>query len=174
MKNQRIITVLPYNPEWPHLFQNEKNLLKNVLGEQAITIEHIGSTSVVGFSAKPIIDILIEVKNLHAVDALNEALALVGYKAKGENGIEGRRYFQKGGLERTHHLHIFEPEHEHAYHHRVFRDLLRSDPDIAEQYSEIKLNAVKQCDNNMQTYMALKNDFIETQLVRAKHKLKKG
>jgi len=165
---KRIIKVVEYDEAWKVLFLIEKQSLSKLLDEQAIAIEHIGSTSVVGLWAKPIIDILVEVHSLSVVDTLIADFEKLGYKAKGENGIEGRRYFQKGGVNRTHHLHIFELGSLHAFNHRIFRDYLNSHPKLATQYGEIKKCAANKCKNDMQIYMALKDEFIKTQLSNAR------
>lgn len=165
---KRKIEVVEYNEVWQALFLKEQRLLSQLLGSQAIAIEHIGSTSVPGLWAKPIIDILVEVKSFHYVDALEDDFAKLGFKAKGENGIEGRRYFQKGGMQRTHHLHVFELGHTDAFNHRIFRDYLNAHPDIALEYSGVKRQAALKCGQDMQVYMALKDDFIKAQLLKAK------
>ncbi len=157
----RTIEVIDYDPNWTKRFELEKQLLTKILGSNAVTIEHIGSTSVFGLAAKPVIDILIEVTNLDELDTANNDLALQGYVVKGENGISGRRYFQKGGVQRSHHVHAFQSGNEHLLRHRAFKEYLIAYPNIASQYGEIKKDAALKCHHNTQTYMALKNDFIE-------------
>ncbi|MEI6926383.1 GrpB family protein, partial [Klebsiella pneumoniae] len=103
----RILTVVDYDEMWPTLFENERTLLQMTLGKVISRIHHIGSTSVPGLSAKPVIDILIEVANLEELDSLNQAMEGVGYTVRGENGILNRRYFTKGGSQRSHHIHAF-------------------------------------------------------------------
>ncbi len=88
----RILTVVDYDEMWPTLFENERTLLQMTLGKVISRIHHIGSTSVPGLSAKPVIDILIEVANLEELDSLNQAMEGVGYTVRGENGILNRRY----------------------------------------------------------------------------------
>lgn len=97
----RILTVVDYDEMWPTLFENERTLLQMTLGKVISRIHHIGSTSVPGLSAKPVIDILIEVANLEELDSLNQAMEGVGYTVRGENGILNRRYFTKGGNQRS-------------------------------------------------------------------------
>ncbi|VGH57106.1 putative dehydrogenase [Klebsiella pneumoniae] len=103
----RILTVVDYDEMWPALFENERTLLQMTLGKVISRIHHIGSTSVPGLSAKPVIDILIEVANLEELDSLNQAMEGIGYTVRGENGILNRRYFTKGGNQRSHHIHAF-------------------------------------------------------------------
>ena len=98
----RILTVVDYDDMWPTLFENERSLLQVTLGHVISQIHHIGSTSVPGLSAKPVIDILIEVTNLDELDSMNQAMERAGYTVRGENGISNRRYFTKGENQRSH------------------------------------------------------------------------
>jgi len=92
-----------------------------------------------------------QVKNLNAI----------GYKAKGENGISGRRYFQKGDDKRTHHIHAFISGDENITRHLAFKAYLIAHPDIAKSYDLLKRKAVLNCNNDTQLYMSLKNNFIQ-------------
>ncbi len=88
----------------------------------------------------------------------------MGFIAKGENGIAGRRYFQKGGIKRSHHLHIFERGNQHAINHLRFRNYLRSNEQAVLEYSAIKKQAALACDNDPVIYMQLKGSFISQTL----------
>lgn len=158
---QRKIEVLDYDPNWTIKFNVEKALLNQAIGSVALKIEHIGSTSVTGLAAKPIIDILIEVSSLESLDDSSEKLEAIGYQIKGENGIEGRCYFQKGGDERTHHVHAFLSGDINLIRHRAFKEYLIAHPDISKAYGDIKKQAAASCNNDSLLYMALKNEFIQ-------------
>ena len=95
----RKIVVVDYRPEWAEAFEREAARIANVLGENMVAIHHIGSTSVPGLCAKPIIDIMPVVRDIGAVDECNEGFIALGYTPMGEFGIPGRRYFHKGGDE---------------------------------------------------------------------------
>ena len=95
------ITVVDYNPLWPKKYEEEALLIKDILADNCVAIYHIGSTSVEGLAAKPIIDIMAAVQNLEKVDDAAEAFSKIGYEYLGEFGIAGRRYLRKGGDERT-------------------------------------------------------------------------
>lgn len=157
----RIIEVVNYDSRWVKLFESEKVLLAKAIGQNALKIEHIGSTSVIGLSAKPIIDILIEVTCLTALDRVNKKIEDIGYLVKGENGITGRRYFQKGGLQRSHHIHAFQTNDMHLRRHRAFKEYLIAHPKTLLAYDKVKRMAASQSGNNIQTYMMLKNGFIQ-------------
>ena len=93
--------------------------------------------------------------------AYNEKMAALGYRAKGENGITGRRYFQKGGDQRSHHIHAFQSNDKHLIRHIAFKEYLIAHPQIASEYGSIKQSAAFKCQNDNMAYMAMKNNFIE-------------
>lgn len=159
--SNRVIEVVDYDPNWSKAFEIEKVMLAKAIGNNAVKIEHIGSTSVVGLSAKPVIDILIEVTKLAELDSANKNLVALGYNVKGENGISGRRYFQKGGNQRSHQVHAFQTSDFHLHRHRAFKEYLIAHPNIASEYGKIKKEAVSKSENNINIYMALKNGFIQ-------------
>jgi len=160
----RTIVVVPYDNQWPELFEAECLLFKTLLGGVAKSIHHIGSTSVPGLSAKPVIDILLEVSAINALDRYNAAMAHAGYVARGENGISGRRYFIKGGDKRSHQVHAFAAGDIEILRHLAFRDYLRKNRVIAEEYAEIKHSAALLSKNDVHRYSALKANFIEHHL----------
>ena len=104
------ITVVNYDPEWPSKYVRERDYITEILKENCISIYHIGSTSVPGLAAKPIIDIMAVVRSLEKVDTVAEKFSEIGYEYLGEFGITGRRYLRKGGDERTHQIHIFQAD----------------------------------------------------------------
>lgn len=159
----RILTVVDYDEMWPTLFENERTLLQMTLGKVISRIHHIGSTSVPGLSAKPVIDILIEVANLEELDSLNQAMEGVGYTVRGENGILNRRYFTKGGNQRSHHIHAFATGDAQIIKHLAFRDYLIKHNDVAIQYALMKKSAMLLCENDSHRYSIYKADFIQKQ-----------
>ena len=165
--NIRIIRVVDYDPRWPELFKAERNLLLKTLGDLIVRIHHIGSTAVPGLAAKPTIDILPEVTDVNELDGYNAAMEELGYTPMGEYGIPGRRYFHKGYPDRTYHLHAFNAGDPAAIRHIAFRDYLIAHPQIAAEYAELKRRCARECDNDIEKYGALKNDFIKTHEKRA-------
>ncbi|EOC1316130.1 GrpB family protein [Cronobacter turicensis] len=156
----RQITLEPYNPAWPAQFAEEEKRVSEALGDVALAVHHIGSTSVPGLAAKPVIDMLVEVSSLKALDALNSAMQALGYTPRGEYGIPGRRYFIKGETVRTHHLHAFIAASEQVTRHLAFRDYLRRHDDAVREYSQIKFAAARDSGFQSDLYSQLKNDFI--------------
>ncbi len=158
--SNRKIEVLDYDKNWPAVFETEKALLLGIIRNLTIKIEHIGSTSVPNLAAKPIIDILVEVSDLNQLDTKDDDFRHLNYAVKGENGIAGRRYYQKGGDNRTHHIHAFQSGSPALCRHRAFKDYLIAHPDIADSYALIKKEAALSCQHDNELYMSLKNDFI--------------
>ncbi|MBK9577942.1 MAG: GrpB family protein [Fibrobacteres bacterium] len=158
----RTLELLHHNPKWADLFKAEEDLLRFVLGDVVVGIHHVGSTSVIGLMAKPIIDILLEVKAHEVLDSRGDGLIANGYTPKGEFGIPGRRFFVKGGENPTHHVHAFVEGDANIDRHLAFRDYLRGNPDVAKQYQEAKQHALAACGNDIGKYCELKNDFIQS------------
>ena len=121
------VTVSDYDPAWPEAYARERKAITGILGDNCLAIYHIGSTSVPGLPAKPIIDIMAAVRSLEQVDEAARDFAGIGYESCGEFGIPGRRYLRKGGDERTHQLHIFQAgDWNNIGRHLAFRDFMRS------------------------------------------------
>ncbi len=158
----RSVRVVPYQAGWPAMFREEAARLEAVFGPELIALHHIGSTSVPGLQAKPIIDMLPEVRDIEDVDGLNEALSRLGYQAWGEYGIAGRRYFSKGGeIHRTHQMHCFQHDNPGIERHIAFRDYLIAHPDEAEAYGRLKDALAQQFPTDIVGYMDGKDAFIK-------------
>ncbi len=162
MSVQRTIVVVVYNPLWPQMFEEEAAKISAVFGSELISIHHIGSTSIPGMSAKPIIDIMPVVHHIEAVDALNSAMIELGYEPLGENEIPGRRFFRKGGeVRRSHHVHAFGTTSPEIKRHRDFRDYLIAHPIEARQYADLKIELAIKFPHDIEGYMNGKDAFIK-------------
>jgi GrpB-like predicted nucleotidyltransferase (UPF0157 family) len=161
--------ICPWTEEWAKVFSHEEKWLKEILKDEIVDIFHIGSTSVpaVGY-AKPIIDILMVVKNIEKVDLFNEELQRFGYEPKGENGIPGRRYFPKGNETRTHHLHIYQVGHENIKTHLDFKEYLMNHPEDAKNYGQLKIELAKRFPENHYQYQDEKQEFVNQLVLKAK------
>jgi len=128
------IIVVPYNPDWPQIFKIESEKIKRALGSNCIAIHHIGSTSVPGLSAKPVIDIIGVVKDpKQAIQSLES----LGFKYKGEYNIPMRFYFKRlEGIETN--LHVYREGHPEIELNLLFRDYLRKHPDVRDEYAKLK------------------------------------
>jgi len=156
-----IVKVEKYNPKWVEAFTKEAKELDNQLGGLINNIYHIGSTAVPGLMAKPIIDIILGVKSLSQLDKQNSKLASLDYEGMGENGILGRRFFKKGGNNRTHQIHAFKSGDPHILRHLAFRDYLRAHKEIAIEYGALKFDIAQRCNNDIEQYCDEKDAFVK-------------
>ena len=155
------ITVLDYNPEWPLKYEQEKEKISAILKGNCITIYHIGSTSVPGLAAKPIIDIMAVVRSLEQVDIVSGDFSSIGYEYLGEFGIAGRRYLRKGGDERTHQIHIFHADDwNNIGRHLAFRDYMRTHKKERDEYAQIKKILAQNFPYDIDRYCEGKEDFV--------------
>ena len=157
------VQVVPHKPIWRSLFEQEARQISTALGSIAKEIHHIGSTAIPDIYAKPIIDFLVIVKAISAVDKKSSDIALLNYETMGEYGIPGRRYFRKANRDgvRTHHLHAFERDAEPVKRHLLFRDYLIAHPEAAQQYSNLKRKLAKQYPMDSRAYTAGKDKFVK-------------
>ncbi len=164
----RKVELTPHNPHWAGEYENEAERLTAVFRPHLQAIHHIGSTAVPGIQAKPIIDILIEVDDIERVDGYNVAMNDLGYIAKGENGIDGRRYFRRGSdAHHTHHIHVFQTGHPDVERHLDFRDYLIAYPDVAQAYGRLKEELARKYDADPPSYTTNKSNFIEAAIAKA-------
>ncbi len=156
------VVVLPYDENWMQDFIDIKTELSQALGEIAISIEHVGSTSVEGLAAKPIIDIDVVVKKERMNDAIL-ALKSIGYIHEGNLGIPGREAFAYDGKEhlQQHHLYVCPEDSPELKRHLDFRDYLRTHPAAVDEYSKIKMEAAKLYPEEIDKYIEHKASVIE-------------
>ena len=168
-RNGLSVSLAQHDERWGSMFAEEAMRLRAGLAGIAVAIHHIGSTAVPGMLAKPVIDIVCEVRSLDAVDAAAPLLQDGGYRARGENGIEGRRYFTKSDAHgvRTCHLHVFERGSPAIALHLALRDYLRANPDVAADYSRLKQAIVRNGTTTRADYQAAKAPFIAKTLAAA-------
>lgn len=155
----RIVEIMPYDESWPKKFDVEAAKIQEILGANCIDVHHIGSTSVSGLSAKPVIDIMPVVKDINRVNIAG--LESLGYKNKGELGMPFRIYMSKGSPQHTHHLHIWEIGNPEIEKHLLFRNYLINNSTAREQYADLKLSLAQQYKDAHRTYTTLKDDFIK-------------
>lgn len=155
------ITVVDYHTEWPLEYEKERKKIAAVLKDNCIAVYHIGSTSVPGLAAKPIIDIMAVVRSLEQVDAVSEDFAQIGYEYLGEFGMAGRRYLRKGGDERTHQIHIFHMDDgKNIRRHLAFRDYMRTHEKDREEYARLKKELAKRFPYDIDGYCDGKEEFV--------------
>jgi GrpB-like predicted nucleotidyltransferase (UPF0157 family) len=130
------VLVVDWDPAWPERAEEEAAAVGEALG--AVEVEHIGSTSVPGLSAKPVLDLLAGLHPLNAGPAAVAAMRALGYEYLGEHGLPGRLFFRKSPERRTHHVHAVELGGTEWLRHLAFRDYLRAHPEEAARYGEAK------------------------------------
>lgn len=163
------VTVVDYDPRWPVLYEEERDLILSVVGEIIAAVEHIGSTAVPGLGGKPIIDIMAAVHSLADADRCIEQLEGIGFEYVPEHEVTTpeRRYFRKGPQENHRHLHLVELRSAFWRDHLLFRDYLRSHPDVAQQYHQLKKELGAKHRMDAKAYTDAKASFIESVISRA-------
>lgn len=163
------VHVVPHDPNWSAEFMAEAECIRSVLGDVIAAVHHIGSTAIPGIMAKPIIDILLEIHNVQTLDVRSSALSALGYEAKGEFGIPGRRYFRKDSAAgvRTHQIHAFETGSSASERHLAFRDYMTAHHAIAQSYSLLKQRLAASYPDDIEAYMDGKDLFIRQQEAKA-------
>ena len=132
--------VVAYDPAWPHAFEAAKAGILQAVAPHVQTVHHVGSTSVPGLAAKPIIDILVGVRDWTKARVTIAPLERVGWEFRGPRGVPRRHYFvvRLPDGRRTHHLHMLELTSTHYADMLAFRDHLRTYPTAATQYATLK------------------------------------
>jgi GrpB-like predicted nucleotidyltransferase (UPF0157 family) len=165
-------TVVPYADSWPQQFEAIRRHLAPALAELPVTIEHVGSTSVPGLAAKPIIDVDIVVHDEADVDAVIERLEPIGYMDWGDLGVEGRQaLFETGGpfTLAYHHLYVVVEGTRAHLDHVLFRDYLRGHPAAAVAYAARKLDVAHLITvASREGYLEAKSGIVEEILGRAR------
>ncbi|WP_026906483.1 GrpB family protein [Paucisalibacillus globulus] len=154
------VRLTDFSQKWIELFQAEAEFLKNIFGDEVIQFEHFGSTSVRGLKAKPVIDMMAIVKDIHIIDTFNEKMLSLGYDVAGKWGIKGRRLFRKGGINRTHHIHFYQVDNPEIKRHLIFRDYLRLHPEEVATYSSFKVELAQRFETTSE-YSPAKKDFVK-------------
>jgi GrpB-like predicted nucleotidyltransferase (UPF0157 family) len=163
------IEILDYDASWPQRFAAEREAMVAALGEAmdgVAGIEHVGSTSVSGCAAKPVIDIMVGVRALAQGVRCITPIVSLGYDCVGEYGIPGRIYFRKG-RPRTHHVHLVEQGSDFWSRHLAFRDALRARPELVERYSALKRELAARFGSDRVGYTEAKTPFVEGVLAEA-------
>ncbi len=162
------VTITAYNPEWKNKFNTEKQQLISVLDNHIIGIEHIGSTSIKGLAAKPIIDILLGVQDVNNTSLFVHQLETIGYEFVPKPQWIDRKFFRKGEWGKgTVHLHLCEVNSQEWKEKLLFRDYLRSHLDIAKEYEDLKKELALTYKDDRHTYTAMKEPFIHHVIEKA-------
>ena len=162
MRTKRVV-VVPYDEAWKKAFEEIKNALEAEIGDLILGIEHIGSTSVEGLSAKPYIDIDVVIKDYLVFDEIVRKLGAIGYIHEGDLGIKDReafKYTDKPHL-MMHHLYVCPQYSEELHRHITFRDFLRHNAEAVKKYSLVKEKAAELFSDDIDKYIQYKTPCIE-------------
>ena len=162
-------TIESYNPEWVKKFEGIKAMLEGVFGSQALAIEHVGSTSVPGMKAKPIIDVLVVVKDISLLDTEKSVMKSKGYLVEenyvAPNSLLFRRIDEAGN--KLEHIHVCESGAPMEKQFLAMREYLRMFPEEAQSYALLKDELVKKYPNDYESYRADKDPFLKSLEARA-------
>ena len=160
------IELHPHDPRWAACFDEEKASLSGVLGRYALDIQHVGSTSIAGIAAKPVIDVAIAIEHYPLPGDALTAVEALGYTYWGEYGISHRHLFFRRGGPVGYNVHINELANGEFQRHVLFRDYLRAHPKAAQEYERLKLELAARHDD-VNTYADNKSEFVRDILRRA-------
>jgi len=170
MSSERIsVTLVAHDPAWAARAQAESERIMLALGDLLLDVHHIGSTSIPGILAKPVIDLMPIMRAIHLLDARRDAVLALGYEWRGEFGIVGRRFctLDDAAGRRVVHLHFFEPGSGEIEPNLAFRDYLRAHGDEARAYEAEKLRAARLHPDDSLAYNEEKGAWIRACKIRA-------
>jgi GrpB-like predicted nucleotidyltransferase (UPF0157 family) len=159
MEHQRI-SIVEYNEVWQSLYDSERRIIAELLGDDLVHIEHIGSTSVPGLAAKAVIDMMAGVDRLENVQVKLPLLANLGY-AVIETGMSGRIFLRRETGDVAYHLHIVPSEGFYERNEVLLRDYLREHAELRYEYADLKRGLAQTMGDNHAGYTAAKTDFIQ-------------
>jgi GrpB-like predicted nucleotidyltransferase (UPF0157 family) len=161
-QSEASVRIVPYDPAWPSLFEQERALLQEWLGEWLTgPVEHFGSTAVPGLAAKPVIDIMAGVGSLHASQPAIVAAGGLGYVYYPYRPDDMHWFCKPSAAFRTHHLHLV-PFNSRLWIERLaFRDYLRRDPAVADEYANLKVQLAKAFELQREAYTDAKTPFVQ-------------
>lgn len=167
------VTLSNYSDLWPQEFEKDRHRILALLGDKVKQIEHVGSTSIPGMAAKPIIDIAVAVEDFSIID--DGAIALlnqIGFEYVPKEEFPNRLFFRRGEWGNgTHHLHVYEYKSEEWKNIILFRDFLIKHPDVSAKYLDLKRELAELCPDR-QTYTFRKAPFIQSILAQANEEFK--
>jgi GrpB-like predicted nucleotidyltransferase (UPF0157 family) len=159
------VFLVPWTDQWTNEFEIEKDHIQKAIGHNIVDIHHIGSTAIKGLSAKPIIDMAIEIKDFSHGEKSITALERLGYSFRGTNVLPERFYFNKGEP-RTHQIHMYQSGNKYLLEQLQFRDYLRNNPQERKEYEQLKIRLAKVNKNDKHKYADEKTEFVRSILGR--------
>lgn len=164
-----IVELENFNENWFKEYEKERNFLEEKLKGIALEIHHVGSTSIKGLMAKPVIDILVVIPDLNNILEIENILAGYGYSNRGHQGVEDRYFFAKGPEEaRTHYIHFVENNSNTYYNLVYFKRYLIDHPEYITKYCDLKNELAEKYASDRSKYTAGKSEFITEVIKLAK------
>jgi GrpB-like predicted nucleotidyltransferase (UPF0157 family) len=155
------VRIVSYDPDWPARFEEERALLAGVVGHWAAGgIHHVGSTAVAGLDAKPVIDILVGVRDLEESRGCFDRIATLGYLYAPYRAEEMHWFCKPDPRRRTHHLHLVPTTSARFRDELAFRDYLRAHGDVASAYASLKRRLAQKFEHDRDGYTHAKTAFI--------------
>jgi GrpB-like predicted nucleotidyltransferase (UPF0157 family) len=168
----KVVEIVPYDQEWKKEFEKIRNMINSYIGDLILKIEHVGSTSVEGLMAKPIIDIDVVIDSYDLLPNIIERLEKEGYEHEGNLGIEGREAFKRTYDDEfmDYHLYVCPKDGKGYLEHIAFRDYLRKNKKAKKEYGDLKYRLAKIYRNDVDSYCNKKTEFIENILNKTIYK----
>jgi GrpB-like predicted nucleotidyltransferase (UPF0157 family) len=161
MTGDESVQIVPSDPRWPAIFERERVILAEAIGEWVCGgVHHVGSTAVPGLEAKPVIDILVGVRNLETARACFAPLSSLDYLYAPYLSEEMHWFCKPHPARRTHHLHLVPVGSDRYRNELAFRDRLRADPQLASQYAALKRELAERHRDDREAYTEAKGAFI--------------
>lgn len=153
--------LVPYQPQWKAAFETEAELLRSLIGDAALQIEHIGSTAIPGMCSKPIIDLMVAIEDLNAAHNWITKLEQQSYEFRPNVAPPDRLFFAKGERSnRTHHLSVTEPDSVFFREKILFRDYLSNNDEAFDEYEELKTKLAEKFADKRENYTYGKEQFV--------------
>jgi len=177
--NIRHIESVEHDPAWSQTFGELRTVVVRALGDLALAVEHVGSTSVPGLAAKPIIDLDVVIALRDRLPVVFERLRALGYVHQGDLGLEGREAFRREGEDvprdawagqaawPSHNLYVCAQDNREFARHLAFRNYLRAHPDDAAAYADLKRDLAQRHQGDRDAYSRAKTEFVESILQKA-------
>ena len=157
------VELKPHDPEWADAAEREAGRLGAVLGHVLVRVHHIGSTSIPGLVAKPILDLIPVVRSIEDLDRTQDRLKALGYQWWGEFGLPGRRYcslVDEVSGKRLVQLHCYADGSPEIMRHLAFRDYLKANPELVAAYEAVKRRCAEAHPDSSHAYGDCKGEWI--------------
>lgn len=155
-------TISDYDKNWPQQFEYESSTIQTILGDSCVAIHHIGSTAIPGLKARPIIDLLVTIKQQHPLANCIKQLQQLGYASKKESHTPSHHFLVKSDNQQNYNLYLFNEGHNHIKQLIASRNYLRDHNDTAQAYGAIKSSLAKIFHRQIKAYLKGKKSFLDT------------